>query len=342
MRSTDHTLNETDPLAQQIWDRVAGSPLRSMWDFEGASVVLVGKRTFRAILSDDLLSRAAEMGYYFLFALFPTLVSASSILGLAARQASHIYDKLLHYLALVVPGGAYSMVIDTFNQTAAAATTGKITIGLVAAIWSASVGFASIQDGMNTVYKVRESRPYWKARGQAILVTMLLSVMVTANLAVLLGGDLMARLVYVKVLHPSLALGTAVAVHIVQWTLASALMVVQFSTVYYFAPDLKVKRWHWVTPGAVIGIFGWVVCSMGLRVYLHFFNSFSMTYGSLGGVIILLTWFYLTGLMLLLGAEVNSEIHAAVVEKTMKACGVIPQEVEAEPVRAVGVPVASR
>ena len=201
MRASDHRLTAIDPLAQQIWDLVARSPLHDMWDFQGVSPWLVWRRTFRAILGDDLLSRAAEMGYYFLFALFPTLVSASAILGLAAQQASHIFDKLLHYLALVVPGGAYAMVIETFNQTAEHATKGKITIGLVAAIWSASVGFAAIQDGMNTVYKVRESRPYWKARGQAILVTMLLSVMVTANLAVLLGGDLIAKLMYVKIWH---------------------------------------------------------------------------------------------------------------------------------------------
>jgi membrane protein len=342
VRATDHTLNDIDPLAQQIWDLVAHSPLHNLWDFQGVSAALVWKRTFRAILSDDLLSRAAEMGYYFLFALFPTLVSASSILGLAARQASHIYDKLLHYLALVVPGGAYTMVIETFNQTAAHATTGKITIGLVAAIWSASVGFAAIQDGMNTVYKVRESRPYWMARGQAILVTMLLSVMVTANLGVLLGGDLFAKLIYLRIWHHHVALGTVLVIHIVQWIVASSLLLMQFSTIYYFAPDLKVKCWHWVTPGAVIGIAGWVVCSLGLRIYLHFFNSFSMTYGSLGGVIILLTWFYMTGLMLLLGAEVNSEIQAAVAEKHLKERGVIPPEVDAEPKMVAGEPLPLR
>jgi membrane protein len=112
------------------------------------------------------------------------------------------------------------------------------------------------------------------------------------------------------------------------------LLLLQFSTIYYFAPDLKVKCWHWMTPGAVIGTFGWVVSSLGLRLYLHFFNSFTITYGSLGGVIALLTWLYLSGLMLLLGAEINSEIQAAVMEKKMKAAGVIPAEVMAEP--AVG------
>jgi membrane protein len=305
--------------------------LHNLWDFQGASAKLVWKRTFRAMLSDNLLSRAAEMGYYFLFALFPMLVCASSILGLAARQASHIYDKLLHYLALVVPGGAYTMIIETFNQTTAAATGGKITLGLVAALWSASVGFASIQDGMNTVYKLRESRPYWKARGAAILVTLLLSVMVTANLAVLLGGDLLARLMYVWIWHHRLAAGTAFLIHALQWTVASGLLLLQFSTIYYFGPDLKAKRWHWVTPGAVIGLLGWVASSLGLRIYLHYFDSFTITYGSLGAVIVLLTWFYMTGLMLLLGAEVNSEIQAAVAEKHLKESGVLPPEVDAEP-----------
>jgi membrane protein len=310
---------------------VAQSPLHSLWDFQGASAKLVWKRTFQAMISDNLLSRAAEMGYYFLFALFPTLVSASSILGLAARQASAIYDHLLHYLALVVPGDAYRMVIQTFNQTAAAATTGKVTLGLVAAVWSASVGFAAIQDGMNTVYKVRETRPYWKARGSAILVTVLLSVMVTINLAVLLGGDLLARLLYLKIWHHPLAIAAAVAVHLVQWTVASAMLLLQFSTIYYYAPDLRSKRWHWVTPGAAIGILGWVIASLGLRVYLHYFNSFTLTYGSLGAVIVLLTWFYITGLMLLLGAEINSEIQALIAENEMKAAGEIPADACAEP-----------
>jgi membrane protein len=331
LRSTDYSLRATDPLAQRIWDQVAESPLHSLWDFQGASAKLVWKRTFQAMISDNLLSRAAEMGYYFLFALFPTLVSASSILGLVARRASTIYLSLLHYLALVVPASAYKMVIETFNQTAVSATTGKVTLGLVAAIWSASVGFAAIQDGMNTVYKVKETRPYWKSRGMAILVTVLLSVLISLNLALLLGGDLLAKLLYLRIGNHGLAVTAVVSVHIVQWVAASSLLVLQFSTIYYFAPDLKVKRWHWMTPGAAIGILGWVVSSLALRIYLHFFNSYSVTYGSLGAVIVLLTWFYITGLMLLLGAEINSEIQAAVAEKQMKDSGAIPEHVCAEP-----------
>lgn len=320
-----------DPLAQRIWDSVSHWPLHSLWNLEGIPLRVVAKRTGHSFLDDNLLSRAAELGYYFLFALFPTLVCASSILGLAARHASEIYLRLLNYLALVVPASAYQMVIDTFNQTTAAATSGKLTLGLVAALWSASVGFSAIQDGMNTVYKVKETRPYWKARGSAILVTLLLSVVVTVNLATLLAGDFLARLAEHHFYHHWLGLTFAVLVRIVAWVVGIGLLMLQFSTIYYFAPDLKSKCWQWLTPGAAIGIVTWVAASLGLRVYLHFFPSYSVPYGSLGAVIILLTWFYVTGLTLLLGAEVNSEIHAAVVEKRLKQEGELPPQAIAEP-----------
>jgi len=118
--------------------------------------------------------------------------------------------------------------------------------------------------------------------------------------------------------------------------LASAMLMLIFAVIYYFAPDLKNKRWHWLTPGAAIGIVGWLVASIGLRVYLYYFNSFSVTYGSLGAVIILLIWFYITGLMLLLGAEVNSEIAAAVAEKQLKEAGAVPMEATTDKAHPIG------
>ena len=87
--------------------------------------------------------------------------------------------------------------------------------------------------------------------------------------------------------------------------------------IYYFAPNVKRSNWHWLTPGGAIGIIGWMIASTALRIYVHYFNSYSVTYGGLGAVIILLTWFYLTGLMLLVGAEINSEIEAAAAAKQL-------------------------
>ena len=327
----DHTVAHVDPLRQRIWDHVSHSPLHSLWDLQGVPVSVIGKRFFNSFNDDNLLSRAAELGYYFLFALFPTLVSASSILGLAAKRASTIYIRLLDYLALVIPRSAFAMVVQTFNQTTAASTGGKITLGLAAALWSASVGFAAIQDTMNNVYKVKETRPYWKARGSAILVTVLLSIMVTSILASLFLGDFTANYFRHALSPHTVATGTSLAIRVLSWVIATLLLMLLFSTIFYFAPDVKNKRWHWFTPGAALGILGWLIASIALRIYLHYFDNYSVTYGSLGAVIILLTWFYITGLMLLSGAEVNSEIAAAVAEKNLKQQGAIPKHATADP-----------
>ena len=298
--------------------------MRNLWNLQGTPFVTIVKRTFNAFIDDNLLSRAAELGFYFIFALFPTLISASAILGLVARSARNIYVGLLNYLAIVVPHDAFQMVLDTFNQTAAHSSSGKITFGLVAAVWSASVGFSAIQDTLNTVYKVKETRPYWKARGSAMLVTVLLSVMITLALGSLAVGTFLSHLIRRNVADRHFGLAYGVAAHLVLDVIFLGMVVLVFATIYYFAPDLKNKRWHWITPGAVIGIAGWFISSLGLRVYLHFFNSYSVTYGSLGAVIILLTWFYLTGVMLLLGAEVNSEIEACAAEQRLKAGAGLP------------------
>lgn len=289
----------------------------SLWDLQGVPFLVVAKRTIHSFLADNLLGRAAELGFYFLFALFPTLVSASSMLGLAARSATHIYTTLLAYLAVVIPPSAMGIVMDTFNQTTAAASSGKVTFGLVAAVWSASVGFSAIQATLNVVYKVPETRPYWKARLSAIGVTTLLSVLVTTLLAAMLGGDVLATYLE-KVIHQRpLALMGAILSRLVAWSLAAALLSLIFAVIYYFAPDVKKARWHWLSPGAAIGILAWIAASLSLRLYLHFFDNYSVTYGSLGAVIVLLTWFYISGVMLLLGAEVNSEIEAAVTERRL-------------------------
>jgi membrane protein len=209
-------------------------------------------------------------------------------------------------------------VLNTFNETTAAATPGKLTFGLIAAIWSASVGLSAIQDALNAVYKVQETRSYLKARIYAIGLTVLLTGLVTLILSAMLGGDYFAALAGHRIHHRFLILAISVFSRLVGWAVATALLALSFAVIYYWAPDVKKHCWRWLTPGSTIGILGWLLASLGLRIYLHFFNSYSITYGSLGAVIILLTWFYITGLMLLLGAEINSEIEAARVQRHLE------------------------
>jgi len=303
---------------RRIWDFVSNSPLKSLWNLRGVPAKVVLKRSWKAIMEDRIFGHAAELGFYFLFALFPTLFSASSILGLIAQSASRIFDRLLYYLALVIPTQAVGVVVHTFNETTAHATSGKLTFGLVAAIWSASVGISALQDTLNAVYKIEESRSYIKARLEAIGLTILLMVIISSCLASMLGGDFLAAVARHRVSDAFLQAALVAGARIAGWTLATALLALTFAVVYYWAPDLKTRCWHWLTPGGAIGILAWLLASLGFRAYLYFFNSYSVTYGSLGAVIILLMWFYITGLMLLVGAEINSEIECAAAEQRVK------------------------
>jgi membrane protein len=321
----------TNPQARSksgyVWSYVSRSPLKSLWDPQGVPLKVILKNTWDSMFDDNLLGRSAELGFYFLFALFPTLLTACAVLGLAARSAAHIYEHLLEYLSIVVPPSALGTVLEAFNQTAAAASTGKVTFGLVAALWSASVGFSAIQGTLNVVYRVKETRPYWRARLSAIGVTFLLSIVISLMLASLLTADFFARLAHLRIHEHLVAVLTAGFARTIGWVAATAFLSLLFALIYYLGPDVKVSRWRWLTPGAAFGMLGWLSGSLGLRVYVHYFNNYSATYGSLGTVIILLTWFYLSGLMLLLGGEINSEIEAAVHAKNLAAAGALKPEI---------------
>lgn len=303
------------------------SPAESLWNLQGVAVKEVAKRTWRGLIEDRVFGHAAELGFYFLFALFPTLFCAGSILGLAARSAYQFYDKLLNYMAVVIPTAALGTVLSTFNETTAAATSGKVTFGLIAAIWSASVGISAIQDTLNAVYRIEDSRSYIVARVQAIGLTILLTGIVSLGLASMLLGDYVDRVAHRSIPEFLVRGAAVVAVRLTSWTAAGALLALTFAVLYYWAPDAKKRRWHWLTPGGAVGIIGWLITSFGFRAYLHFFNTYTVTYGSLGAVIILLMWFYITGLMLLVGAEINGQIEARAAEKKLTTGGVESSQV---------------
>lgn len=315
--TVDRRLNHHE---RRIWEMVARSPMENLWTVEGLSIRKIAGNVWQSILEDHIFGYAAELGFYFLFSLFPTLLCATSVLGLVLRSATTVYNHLLAYLALVVPSSAFHMVLNTFNQTTAHASSGKITLGFLAAFWSASMGISATQETINVVYKINDRRSYLKARLQAIGLTLILIVTFSFSLGCMLGGDFATHWVRGFLQHRALLASAAVIfVRITSWSLAAAFISVSFAITYFWAPDLRVRRWRWLTPGAAIGMATWLLASVAFRLYLYYFNTYSLTYGSLGAVMILLMWFYITGLMILVGAEINSEIEAAAVEQHMVA-----------------------
>ncbi len=303
-------------LEQKAWAHVQNTPLASMWDLQGVPVKEVMRLTWQGINDDNIFGRASQLAYSFFSAIFPTLIAMSALMGLFARSSRQIYVTMLGKIGQLIPPSAFQLVTQTFQQTTSASTSGKVTFGLLFALFSASIGISALQDTLNAVYKVKETRSFLKARLEAIGLTLLVAAIVISALFTLFAGDYGAhRLAHL--FRGSYAL--SVCVQITSWTVACLLMVLSFEVMYYLCPDVHNHKWRWFTPGALIALLGWVAGSLALRVYLHYFNSYSVTYGSLGAVIILLLWFYLTGVMILLGGEVNSEIAHAVVAKMMRS-----------------------
>jgi membrane protein len=269
------------------------------------------RRVWHEIEEDDILGRAAELAYYFFFALFPMLIFTVSLLGVVAGANSGLQQQMMTWIGRALPPDASSIVSKTLQEVMQASGAGKMSLGVILALWSASAGMSAVMHALNICYDVKETRPFWKARAVSLALTLGVSVLVIAALAILLYGNTIANWVGGAV-HLSMA--ATWAWKILQWPAALVFMLLAFALMYYFAPSVADQKWLWLTPGSVAGVTLWVLSSVALRVYLHFFNSYSKTYGSLAAVIILLLWFYVTGLAILLGGEINAEMEHAAAE----------------------------
>src|SRR6185369_16830414 len=281
----------------------------SAWRLGGLSAKELGQRVWREFNQDEILDRSAALSYYFLGAIFPLLLILFSILGLLATPGSQIRETIMRYANVVLPGSASGLIQQTLDQIMNASGGGKISFGILLSIWSASAGVVAVMSALNVVYDVRESRNYLRVRATAIGLMLGMSICILLGSALALFGGSFAEW-----LGNRFALSTAFVVgwKILQWPIVAAALLMAFALLYYYGPNIRDQRWEWVTPGSILGLALWLGTSLLFKLYLHYFNSYSATYGSLGAVIILLLWFYVTGISLLLGAEVNSEIeHAA-------------------------------
>jgi membrane protein len=280
----------------------------SPWRLGGLAWRELARRTWKRVYKDDVLGKAAQLSYFFIFSLFPLLYFLASLLGYFTQTGPELRESLLHYLATVVPRKASALIRDTLEEITAAASGGKISFGLLLTIWTASFGVGAIISTLNAAYGVKESRPWWKVQGVAIALTVALAVLVVAPLALVLYGgqigDLLAGRYDYGAAFTS-AWGFA------QWLIVLAFVLLALALVYYCAPCVAEMRWQWVTPGSVLALALWLLVSFGFRLYLRFFDTYSAAYGSLGAVMILLLWLYLTGAAILIGGEMNAVIEDA-------------------------------
>ena len=282
--------------------------MASLWKLGGLGWRELAKRVWAEVQQDNVFGRAAELSYYFLLALFPFLIFLTSVIGLILGSGTGTRHTFFQYLARIMPPSAFQLIDNTMYEVSESSGGGKLSIGILAALWAASNGLGAITESLNTAYDLKESRPWWKQRLTAIGLTIALSILIIGALILVVAGGRIAEWLAA---HYGLGPVFPIGWKIIQWPVALACMTFAFALIYYLAPDFREQAWQWLTPGAVIGVALWLLVSLAFRIYLHYFNSYSATYGSLGAVIILMLWLYLTGAAVLIGGEVNSEIENA-------------------------------
>jgi membrane protein len=285
--------------------------IESIWALGGLTWRELARRVWGGINRNDLIDRAYELAYNFLLAVFPMLLFLLGLLGMLASEGSQLRADLFYYFQLVLPPAAYDLLVHIIREVTPNSTGGKLTFGLLFALYSASAGMTQLMSTLNAAYEVRESRSWLKVHLVSLALTLAMAILLLAALFLVLAGGQM-------VASAGKALGfngaAWIVVRVLQWAFALAFVVFAFAAIYYFAPDVHEQRWYWITPGSVVGVVLWAIASAAMRFYLHFFNTYTMTYGSLGAVIILMLWFYLTGLSFLIGSQINATIEHAAAE----------------------------
>jgi membrane protein len=281
--------NEILPLAPSIPRRDQLSSRRSFIR------LLWGK-----IFDDDVFGRAAQLAYYWFFSLFPLLIFLTALL--AYLPIPRKLDYWLGALDNVLPVEAYKLVDRTFHEIVSHQRGRLLSFSIVVALWASSAGMEAIIGSINRAYRTATLRPWWREKLLSIWLTLGLAVFVLAALSLIFFGESLGMTI-ARYFGLGAMFKTAFAV--AQWPLVSILILIAVDLIYYFAPNFK-HKWKWFTPGAVFAVVCWLLISFGFRYYVSRFGNYSATYGALGGVMMLMLWFYLTGVAILIGGEINA------------------------------------
>lgn len=308
------------------------------FDLGGLTVKELAKRVWTEITYDELWDAAAQLGYYFILALFPLVIFLLSFVALVPDL--DLVAPFMETLHNVMPPQAYKLIGHEIERILQSSGGGLLTFGMVGTVWAASSGVVSLIGTLNRAYETKETRGFIKLRATAIALTFALVVLLMTGSMLLTMGD---RIAGWAATHLGFAWVAQIAGTAINYLLGLGILFMALEVVYYFGPNVRRQRWRWLSPGSIVGVGLFVISSIGFSLYVRLNDTYSVTYGSLGAVIVLMLWLYLLGLSIVLGAEVNSEIALAAArrdESTSPAADPAPTPEQAtEPKRPKRAPI---
>jgi membrane protein len=267
--------------------------------------VTVVKRTVTEFREDNLTDWAAALTYYGVLALFPALIALVSVVGLLGQ--STVDSLVANIKAIPGAGGAKKIIINAINDISSHRSAAGIALvfGLALALWSASSYVGAFMRASNAIYEKEEGRPFYKLRPVQMGVTLLMVVLITLTLAAIVVTGPVTNQV-----GQAIGLGNTgqTIFDIAKWPVILLVVSSMFSLLYYAAPNVKHPGFKWITPGGVLAVVVWLIASAAFALYVRFFPN-NKTYGSFGGVIVFLTWLWISNIALLLGQEMNAELE---------------------------------
>lgn len=269
---------------------------------------LLYTRAFEA----DVFNRAAQVAFYFSFSLFPLLFFLVSLIGMVLGSAESLRDELFAYFNQVMPSSAFELVRTTVNEIASGSSGGKVTLGLLITLWSASAGVDSVRSSLNAVYRLNETRAWPKMKLQSLALTFAMVLLIISVLGIFFYGWLIAQ---AAIAAAGFHITSPLVLVSIQWIAVILVLLFACELIYNLLPNFKKLAWIWITPGSVVAILLWIMLTGGFRLYLEFFNSYNRTYGSLGAVIILMLWLYLTSIAMLVGGLINAVLNEVSVSR---------------------------
>ena len=250
------------------------------------------------INNDDIFALASQLAYYLILSFFPFLIFLMTVIGASSLDSIEILDGL----RAILPSSVFDLVASIIREVVDNQYSGLLGISIVLTMWAASSGFRAVIKGVNKAHDIKETRSFIKRSIIAIIFTFALTLVIVLTLAMLVFGDLIGG--YILTIVPFYKAMTIVW-NILRYVIVVCMMIGIFASIYRFTPAKKI-RWKQVLPGAIVSTIGWIVVSRGFSFYINNFSNYSRLYGSLGAVFVLMTWLYITSMILIVGAEINS------------------------------------